>query len=375
MLCCTFEGFIAVLKHIGTRFHRNYPFRRVLQGLNKATHGNCPCRFEGMPTSIFYYPKQPSPASFDIWIWIPRPGYANSQWPHLCSISLSQSDGPNSPSLLNAVQSSSSCRSGVWAMETPQPNRPVARDRGFSDSFTIRHRAGSEKDPTCNGPSNRGTGENRSPATLPRAFEGMLKTTTETGDIGMFSIKPYRVPQSLSTPRGIGASYSDNEMQKSRQTFQPFGVPNVDDRRRLPSYTRDTTSEVISMYETASQKSASRVFDDPDYRSYSMTQTSYSAYTLSNHRSYASLRSQQDSNGLLQRPRSPFAYPTRLKRPGFRPSSPALTDGGVVDYNRRPEIDRTPYVSCLSFSSVLFYCLRVFASPRDCNFQVQVANI
>lgn len=97
------------------------------------------------------------------------------------------------------------------------------------------------------------------------------------------------------------------------------------------------------MYETASQKSASRLFNDPDYRSYSMTQTSYSAYTLSNHRSYASLRSQQDGSGHLQRPRSPFAYPARLRRPGFRPSSPALTDGGIVDYSRRAEIDRKAY--------------------------------
>jgi hypothetical protein len=225
-------------------------------------------------------------------------------------------------------------------METPQLSRPVSRDRGVS---------GGERDSTYNGPNSREPDENRSPATLPRAFEGMLKTTTETGNIGMFSIKPSRAWQSLSTPRRIGGSYNDNGLQKSRQTFQPFGVPNVDDRRRLPSYARDATSEVISMYETASQKSASRVFDDPDYRSHSMTQTSYSAYTLSNHRSYTSLRSQQDSSGLPQRPRSPFAYPARLKRPGFRPSSPALTDGGLVDYSRRAEIDRTPYVSSLSW--------------------------
>jgi hypothetical protein len=213
----------------------------------------------------------------------------------------------------------------------------------------MRPRAGSAIDQNANRPPTRASDENRSPTTLPRAFEGMLKTATETGDIGMFSIKPSRLPQSMSTPRRIGASYNEDGLQNSRQQFQPFGVPNVDDRRRLPSYARDATSEVISMYETASQKSASRVFDDPDYRSYSMTQTSYSAYTLSNHRSYASLRTQQDNNGLLQRPRSPFAYPARLKRPGFRPSSPALTDDGVVDYSRRAEIDRATYVSYPTF--------------------------
>ena len=230
-------------------------------------------------------------------------------------------------------------------MEPPHLNRPVSRDRSISDSFTMRSRVGSEIDPTATRPSNRETDENRSPTTLPRAFESMLKTTTETGDIGIFSIKPSRVPQPMGTPRRLVTGNNENGLHKSRPTFQPFGVPNVDDRRRLPSYARDATSEVISMYETASQKAASRVFDEPDYRSYSMTQTSYSAYTLSNHRSYASLRSQQDGNGLLQRPRSPFAYPARLKRPGFRPSSPALTDGGVIDYSRRAEIDRATYVS------------------------------
>jgi hypothetical protein len=179
----------------------------------------------------------------------------------------------------------------------------------------------------------------------------MLKTTTETGDIGMFSIKPSRVPQSLNTPRRMGTGLNELGIQKTRPTFQPYGVPVVDDRRRLPSYARDNSSDLLSMYETASQKSASRTFNDPDYRSYSMTQTSYSSYTLSNHRSYTSLKSQHDANGYVQRPRSPFAYPTRLRRPGFRPSSPALTDGGAVDYSRRVEIERGPYVSSSPLNS------------------------
>jgi hypothetical protein len=231
-------------------------------------------------------------------------------------------------------------------MEAAQPANRIANcENGPSASYSMRPQAGGERDLIRNGASIRGTDENRAPSDLPRAFQGMLKTTTETGDIGMFSIRPSRVPQSLNTPRRIGGSYQENGLQKGRSNFQPYGVPSVDDRRRLPSYARDSSEEVVSMCETASQKSASRVFDDPDYRSYSMTQTSYSSYTLSNHRSYASLRSQPDGNGLLQRPRSPFAYPTRLKRPGFRPSSPALTDGGAIDYSRRAEIDRTPHVS------------------------------
>lgn len=213
-------------------------------------------------------------------------------------------------------------------------------------SMRSRDDGEAERSLSRSGVSVRSLEENRAPPAIPKAFESMLKTTTETGDIGLFSIKPPRVPQPLNSPRKIGGTYRDNPPQKPR-TFQPYvSTAAVDDRRRLPSYARDAASEVISMYETASQKSTSRMFDDPDYRSYSMTQT-YSTYSLSNHRSYASLRSQPEGSTLLQRPRSPFAYPTRLKRPGFRPSSPALTDGGGVDYSRRAEIERLPYVSIL----------------------------
>ena len=190
--------------------------------------------------------------------------------------------------------------------------------------------------------------ENRPPDALPKALSSMMKTTTETGDIGIFSIKPPRVPHAPGSPRRIKDFYRDSRSQAlqqpqySQQHRGGSGV--VDDRRRLPSYSRDVTSEVVSLYETASQKSASRVFDNADYRSYSMNQT-YSQYALANHRSYSSLRSQPDGGNLLQRPRSPFAYPARLKRPGFRPLSPALTDGGMVDYSRRAEIERETQVS------------------------------
>ncbi|PQE10102.1 hypothetical protein CJF31_00004057 [Rutstroemia sp. NJR-2017a BVV2] len=205
--------------------------------------------------------------------------------------------------------------------------------------YPMRPRANTDKVSTRNGSSIRVVQDNNTPPALPKGFD-------KTGDIGLFSIKPSRLPQISNTPRRINAGLNkDNGPQKSRRAFHPYGVPVVDDRKRLPSYMRDGSSEIVSMYDSASQKSSSRGFEDQDYRSYSMTQTSsYSAYTLSNHKSYASLRSHADGSApILQRPRSPFAYPTRLRRPGFRPSSPALTDGGGVDYSRRAEIDRIPY--------------------------------
>jgi hypothetical protein len=213
-----------------------------------------------------------------------------------------------------------------------------------NQSFTNRPRASME----CQEVNNPRINNIFNSDNLSKGLESMLKKTTETGDIGVFSIKPSRALQPAIGP------CSASGLQKSSQSFEPYGVPGIDDddRRRLPSYSRDTSSDVTPMYDTMLQSPVNRGIGEPSNRSYSMTHASTLSYTLSNHKSYASLRSQQDTSGavlaggtiVVQRPKSPFAYPTRLKRPGFRPSSPALTDGGGVDYSRRAEIDRFTYV-------------------------------
>ena len=230
-------------------------------------------------------------------------------------------------------------------MEARSGDRSLSRDRGAARNNSMLPQPSTEQKTPRAASLSRPANENDSPRHRPKAFQGMLRTNTETGDIGLFSMRPARVPQSTNIPQKVAAS-RDMTLQKPMQAFQPYGVPFVDDRRKLPSYSRDPASEIISMYENESQKSP-RHFEETEYRSYSMTQTSLRHTSLSNHRSYASLRSQAEMNGLVRRPRSPFAYPTRLKRPGFRPSSPALTDGGFVDYSRRSEIDRSAGVSVL----------------------------
>lgn len=196
----------------------------------------------------------------------------------------------------------------------------------------------------------------------PGPLESMLKKTTETGDIGIFSIRPPRLP----TVHHVPAAH--NAPPRSRSAFAEPGVtrPAIragggdpiwrDDRRRLPSY-RDTASEIISMYGSDSQRSVSSSlsmpFDEPGRRSYSMT--SCSSRPLPHQRSNGTLQS-QGSGCLLQRPRSPFPYPTRLKRPGVRPSSPAVTENGRVDYSRMVGIDRVFSVSFPPY----------YPSPRPC---------
>ncbi|KFY44841.1 hypothetical protein V495_03245 [Pseudogymnoascus sp. VKM F-4514 (FW-929)] len=196
--------------------------------------------------------------------------------------------------------------------------------------------------------SHKLTMENNSPLLLPSGLNSMLKNTTETGDIGIFSIKPSRLPRHPAITRAAGRTRSNGGNYRRGETQLPYHGPRVfslpstiDDRSRLSSYGRDATSEIASLYEVSSQKSSesSKVVEDQDRRSYSMTLSSFSGYRLANPHSSTSLSSQIDQNE-AQRPRSSFQYPARLKRPGFRPSSPALTDGGAVDYSRRVEIQR-----------------------------------
>ncbi len=185
----------------------------------------------------------------------------------------------------------------------------------------------------------RSVNENSALLPSPGALESMLKTTTETGDIGIFSIKPMASPQRRGTLTDLGQV----QLLPRRSVDEVYGHYH---RSRFPGY-RDTTSEILSMYTSDSQKSIASTLspastEDLGPRSLSMT-TCGSRY-LPHHSSTTTLQSKGSRSSLLQRPRSPFPYPTRLKRPGVRPASPALTDTGHVDYSRMVEIDRISLV-------------------------------
>lgn len=179
--------------------------------------------------------------------------------------------------------------------------------------------------------------------------EGMLRKTTETGNIGIFSINVARAHDQVhEKPNGPRARASFNDLRRPPRPFSRSSDRFVgrDDRKQLPSY-RDSTSEIISMYgsENHSSKSLSSSLttpcDEHGPRSYSMTSCGPRGCFMPRHN--AGL---QEYHGRIQRPRSPYPYPTRLPRHGIRPASPALTESGDVDYSRMVEIDRISYVSC-----------------------------
>ncbi|KAK4186147.1 hypothetical protein QBC35DRAFT_437869 [Podospora australis] len=187
----------------------------------------------------------------------------------------------------------------------------------------------------------RSLNENVSLLVSPGPLESMLRTTTETGDIGLFSIRPTRSTSSFHDPPSRrGPSFGDVGYSRRPHGDGTNGSSLRDDRRWLPSC-RDTTLEVISMYGSDSLRSGSSAFsppcDDTGQRSYSIT--TCSSRPPPRQKSAGALQS-VTNDASLQRPRSPFPYPTRLKRPGVRPSSPALTENGAVDYSKMVGIDR-----------------------------------
>ncbi|MCJ1299740.1 hypothetical protein MMC08_002533 [Hypocenomyce scalaris] len=157
----------------------------------------------------------------------------------------------------------------------------------------------------------------------PSSLQAMLKNTTETGNVGQFSIKPTRIPYPTTRRASQRQMSSDTRASAQRHPEQHRESEQAKEKY-IPfrSYRDTTASSVISLYQSESQKSlhVPSETDNQDYHSYSMTQSSRNSYSVSNQRSFANLRAPGELT------RSPLAYPTRLKRPGYRPSSPALSD-------------------------------------------------
>jgi len=163
----------------------------------------------------------------------------------------------------------------------------------------------------------------------PSSIQSMLKNTTETGDVGLFSIKParvpsiiYRTPKSPSTAQSIPIKkrHVAGRLHEHRDGSQLSRHPSS---ANAPVEATSCRNHNQRSYRDARSGTTG---DEEDERSYSMTQSSITRRSFSHRPSPTALQfhNQEDFRGM--RPRSPFAYPARLKRPGYRPSSPALSD-------------------------------------------------
>lgn len=162
----------------------------------------------------------------------------------------------------------------------------------------------------------------------PSSIQSMLKNATETGDLGQFSTRPLRLPQSLErTPLPLNQQ-SAAKRPFVRQHLVESGE-NVYQGLTLSHTNSNASSGAVSLQKTRSQRSyrtPSHTFINKDERLRSNTQNTYASGSLPSLNSQTTFKSQGLLDPRAARPRSPFAYPTRLKRPGYRPSSPALSD-------------------------------------------------
>ncbi|KAJ4990738.1 hypothetical protein SVAN01_03747 [Stagonosporopsis vannaccii] len=167
----------------------------------------------------------------------------------------------------------------------------------------------------------------------------MLRTTTEmgnlaglAGDVSGVGNVP-RAPQRRGTSSrlSMASSMSGTSSRASRHHRQwpsSSSAPRRPSAREPsgPQYVADTLSPTVMDLPGSSplvpmRYQSSRNNRDSQ-RSFSLTTTSQPTFRLSSNRSLGSLRSHE----LIQRPKSPYVYPTRLRRPSYRPASPALSD-------------------------------------------------
>ena len=173
----------------------------------------------------------------------------------------------------------------------------------------------------------------------------MLRTSTEMGNvvgltggesagIGSLSRAPQRRGASsrLSTASSV-SNHSSRASRHHRQWPSSSSAARWSSTREPPpmgpQYVADTLSPTL-MNIPGSSPLVPRARDRDSHRSLSMTHASQPVYRLSSNRSLGSLRHEQ-----IQRPKSPYVYPTRLRRPSYRPESPALSDVSATAHPRR----------------------------------------
>lgn len=163
------------------------------------------------------------------------------------------------------------------------------------------------------------------PSSLPSAsaIQSMLKNTTELGNAGQFAVKPTSIPRYKSTAT---AHPRPHQHQQARKPYADHAVGNHINRKR--HYQNQYEQRGPSLHHNRSLRTnggSSLLSDQP---SDSVTQSSINSRRVSVHPSLLDIRPHARVGS---RPRSPYAYPSRLKRLGHRPSSPAYSELNVTD--------------------------------------------
>ncbi|KAI4279732.1 MAG: hypothetical protein LQ337_000012 [Flavoplaca oasis] len=191
------------------------------------------------------------------------------------------------------------------------------------------------------------------PSFLPStsAIQSMLKNTTELGDIGPYVAKATKIPRQRSSTIGHAR---DHQHYRSRASHSSDQHATQHSAQRPCHQSRYGHREHLLRHDASIRKNRDRSLtsDTQDQHSDSLTQSSsLNSRRLSVHPPLRSIRPHGHPAAL---PRSPLKYPSRLKRPGYRPSSPAFSELNRSDSALHTSIHRaysTRTVSPLSTSS------------------------
>ncbi|KAL8760849.1 MAG: hypothetical protein Q9184_002984 [Pyrenodesmia sp. 2 TL-2023] len=164
------------------------------------------------------------------------------------------------------------------------------------------------------------------------AIQSMLRSTTEFGDVGQFAVKPANIPRYIST---ASAHPRAHQHQQARRPYTDDAVGNHLNRKR--HYQNQYEQRDLSLHRNRSLRTNGSNSLPSDQPSDSVTQSSINNRRASVHPSLLDIRPHARVGS---RPRSPYAYPSRLKRLGHRPSSPAYSELNVSDSVIKGSIQR-----------------------------------
>ncbi|KAI4168499.1 MAG: hypothetical protein LQ343_006386 [Gyalolechia ehrenbergii] len=165
-------------------------------------------------------------------------------------------------------------------------------------------------------------------STLPTAsaIQSMLKNTTELGDAGQFAAKSTKIPRYKTS---TAARTQPQQDRQRRPLYPEYAEGNhITQRRYHPNHNDPREYSLRHNNSSRTNGGHSLISDSQDQRSDSVTQSSNNSRRISVHPSLLNIR---PYGRVGPRPRSPYAYPSRLRRPGYRPSSPGYSEINVSD--------------------------------------------
>ncbi|KIX98470.1 uncharacterized protein Z520_05771 [Fonsecaea multimorphosa CBS 102226] len=192
------------------------------------------------------------------------------------------------------------------------------------------------------------------------AVQSMLRNTTELGDSGPFAVRPPRIPRSGSRPqsskRRAGSFDTSFNPQLEHQRLPRRRSHRHHGPRPVPSSSALSGRETIHSTQTSLRSGFRPKRAGPRHRSSHVAGPRVPAHPLHSHRSLITLRSHRDFHSLHSS--SPMIVSGHRRRPGYRASSPALSEAYPYRYGARHGYPRVGSVGTVASSPVSTHHLR-----------------